>query len=254
MIMHTPEPARRLSWDACFNIRDLGGYVTRDSGQTRWRSLVRADTMCRLTADGRAALLDYGVRTVIDLRRSDELRLDPNPFASPQGQTGVVTYLNLPLGGGASTDERAAVKAASGTTLEGLFCTVLDNYRRGIAAILAAIASAPSGGVLFHCHAGKDRTGVVAALLLALAGVPYPAIAEDYALSAVCLQPIYDEQLRQEPDLVQRERMATWMTTAPETMLAILAHLDALHGGAEAYLLKSGVSGENLERIRRRLR
>src|SRR5262245_37857138 len=136
MIMHTPQGARRLSWDACYNIRDLGGYPTRDGTQTRWRSLVRADTMCRLTADGRAALLDYGVRTVIDLRRSDELRLDPNPFASPQGQTGVMNYLNLPLGAGASIHERAAVKDASGTTLEGLFCTVLDNYRRGIAAIV----------------------------------------------------------------------------------------------------------------------
>jgi protein-tyrosine phosphatase len=201
-----------------------------------------------------AALLDYGVRAVIDLRRSDELRLDPNPFASPLGQTGLVSYLNLPLGAGASIDERATVKAASGTTLEGLFCTVLDNYRRGIVAILAAIASAPSGGVLFHCHAGKDRTGIVAALLLALAGVSYSTIAEDYALSAVCLQPIYDEQLRQEPNPARREQMAAWMTTAPETMLAILAHLDAVHGGAEAYLLASGVTRENLEGIRRRLR
>jgi protein-tyrosine phosphatase len=252
--MHTPQPARRLSWDACYNVRDLGGYPTSDGTQTRWRSLVRADTMCRLTADGRTALLDYGVRTVIDLRRSDELRLDPNPFAVPPGQTGAVTYLNLPLGARASIDERAAVKAASETTLEGLFCAVLDNYRRGIAAILAAIATAPEGVVLFHCHAGKDRTGIVAALLLALAGVPYPTIAEDYALSAICLQPIYDEQLRQEPDPARRERMATWMATVPETLLAILAHLDAMHGGAEAYLLKSGVTGENLEGIRQRLR
>jgi protein-tyrosine phosphatase len=94
----------------------------------------------------------------------------------------------------------------------------------------------------------------VAALLLALAGVPYLTIAEDYSLSAVCLQPLYDEQLRQEPDPAQRERMATWMTTAPETMLAILAHLDAKHGGAEAYLLASGVTEENLERIRQLLR
>ena len=252
--MHTPQPARRLFWDACYNVRDLGGYPTSDGTQTRWRSLVRADTMCRLTADGRAALLDYGVRTVIDLRRSDELRLDPNPFATPRGQTGLVTYLNLPLGAGASIDERAAVKAVSETTLAGLFCAVLDNYWRGIAASLAAIASAPEGAVLFHCHAGKDRTGLVAALLLALAGVPYPTIAEDYALSSICLQPIYDEQLRQEPEPARREQMAAWMATAPETMLAILAHLDAMHGGAEAYLLASGVSGENLERIRRRLR
>ncbi len=252
--MHTPQSARRLSWDGCSNIRDLGGYPTSDGGQTRWRSLVRADTLCHLTADGRAALLDYGVLTVVDLRRSDELRLDPNPFAAPLGQAGIVTYLNLPLGAGASSDERTAVKAASETTLEALFCAVLDNYWRGIAAILAAIAGAPEGVVLFHCHAGKDRTGLVAGLLLALAGVPYPTIAEDYALSGVCLQPIYAERLRQEPDPAQRARMAAWMSTAPETMLGILAHLDAKHGGAERYLLTSGVTEADVERIRRRLR
>src|SRR5262245_8359723 len=212
LVMHTPQPARRLSWDACYNIRDLGGYPTSDGGQTRWRSLVRADTLCHLTADGRAALLDYGVRTVVDLRRNDELRIDPNPFAAPLGRAGIVTYLNLPLGTGASSDERTAVKAASETTLEALFCAVLDNYWRGIAAILTAIAGALEGVVLFHCHAGKDRTGIVAGLLLALAGVPNPTIAEDYALSGVCLQPIYAERLRQESDPAQRERMATWMT------------------------------------------
>jgi hypothetical protein len=164
--MHTPQGARRLFWNACYNVRDLGGYPTSDGTQTRWRSFVRADTMCRLTADGRAALLDYGVRTVIDLRRSDELRLDPNPFAAPPGQTGLVTYLNLPLGAGASIDERAAVKAASETTLEGLFCAVLGNYWRGIAAILAAITSAPEGGVLLlprrlgsHRHRGSAAAG-----------------------------------------------------------------------------------------------
>src|SRR5262249_23024257 len=149
---------------------------------------------------------------------------------------------------------RAAVKAASETTLEGLFCAVLDNYGRGIAAILAAIAGAPEGVVLFHCHAGKDRTGLVAALLLALASVPYPTVPEDYALSGVCLQPLYNERLRREPDPAQRERMAVWMATGPETMLGILAHLDAKHGGAETYLLASGLTGELVDCIRRRLR
>jgi protein-tyrosine phosphatase len=73
---------RRLSWDACFNVRDLGGHPIVDGGQTRWRAVVRADTLCRLSETGRAALVDYGVRTVIDLRSARELEAVPHPFAN----------------------------------------------------------------------------------------------------------------------------------------------------------------------------
>ena|SRR6266542_4116145 len=69
--------ARVLNWDACLNARDLGGYPTGDGGQTRWGVCVRADTLSRLTSVGRTALLDYGVRTIIDVRRADELQVDP---------------------------------------------------------------------------------------------------------------------------------------------------------------------------------
>lgn len=119
---------------------------------------------------------------------------------------------------------------------------------------MAAIALAPQGAVLFHCHAGKDRTGMIAALLLALAGVPNSTIAEDYAFSQVCLQPIFDHRLSQEPDLAKRERMAQMMSAAPETMLSALAYLDARHGGAERYLRAAGVGEAELERLRRRIR
>jgi protein-tyrosine phosphatase len=135
-----------------------------------------------------------------------------------------------------------------------LFRVVLDHYWRGIAGVMRAIAAAPAGGVLFHCHAGKDRTGLVAALLLALAGVPNATIAEDYALSQACLQPLFDQRLSQEPDPAKRERLARMIGAVPETMLGVLAHLDARHGGAERYLRGAGVAEADLDRLRRRLR
>jgi protein-tyrosine phosphatase len=107
---------------------------------------------------------------------------------------------------------------------------------------------------LFHCHAGKDRTGLIAALLLALAGVPEPTIAEDYALSQECLQPIYDERLSQERDPAQRARLARMFGSVPETMLGILEHLNTRHDGAERYLLAAGVAPADVERLRRRVR
>ena len=206
----TYRPARRLHWDACYNARDLGGYATADGGRTRWGAFVRADNLSRLTPAGQSALIAYGVRTVIDLRRADELTIDLNPFATPSDDPRRPAYLNLPLGLHADREGILAVQAAGegddASMLE-LFRLVLDHYWRGIAGVMNAIAAAPEGAVLFHCHAGKDRTGMIAALLLALAGVPNATIAEDYALSQVCLQPIFDQRLSQEPD---PQSASTW--------------------------------------------
>jgi hypothetical protein len=74
---------RRRLWDACFNIRDLGGYSVPDGRETGWGAVVRADTLARFTPTGYAALVDDGVRTIIDLRRPCELQVSPNPFAQP---------------------------------------------------------------------------------------------------------------------------------------------------------------------------
>jgi len=249
--------ARRLHWDACYNVRDLGGYATADGGRTRWSAFVRADNLSRLTPAGHSALIAYGVRTVIDLRRADELTIDRNPFAAPSQHTRAVTYLNLPLGLGADRDGILAVQAAGAgddLSLVELYRQVLDHYWRGIAGVMNAIATAPAGALLLHCHAGKDRTGLVAALLLALAGVPNATIAEDYALSQLCLQPIFDRRLGQEPDPAKRERMARMMSAAPETMLGIIAYLDERHGGAARYLRAAGVASADLERLRQRIR
>jgi protein-tyrosine phosphatase len=140
-----------------------------------------------------------------------------------------------------------------GASPPALYFQVIDHYWRGIAAIMTAIASAPDGAVLFHCHAGKDRTGLIAALLLALAGVPDQAIVEDYALSAVYLKPIYDARLIAEPDPAKRERMARLIGAEPTTMLDILGYLQTRHGGAERYLLAAGVAERDVERLRRRI-
>ncbi|HJZ49062.1 MAG TPA: tyrosine-protein phosphatase [Roseiflexaceae bacterium] len=251
------QPERYLRWDACYNARDLGGYATADGERTRWGAVVRADTMSRLTPAGRAALLAYGVRTIVDLRRSTELETDPNPFATPSSDAGDLTYLHLPLGAGADRDGTLAVRAAGegdDATLPGLYRQVIDHYWRGIASIMTAIATAQEGAVLFHCHAGKDRTGLIAALLLALAGVPNTTIAEDYALSQIYLKPIYEERLRQELDPAKRARMSRMISAESATMLDILSHLDTRHGGAERYLLAAGVARADVERLRRRIR
>jgi protein-tyrosine phosphatase len=251
------EQTRHLRWESCYNIRDLGGYPTRDGGQTRFGTLVRADVLSRLTPIGRAALLDYGVRTVIDLRSPEELALDPNPFASPGEHDRHITYHNLQLGAGADPEGIAAVHAADERedySLAFLYHTILNHYGRGIAAIMRTIATAADGAVLFHCYAGKDRTGLIAALLLALADVPAEVIAEDYALTQDRLRPVFDAWIDDEPDPIQRARLAHQLGAAPETMLALLEHLATSHDGAEAYLRAAGMAPNDIGRLLARLR
>lgn len=241
---------RHLSWDACRNVRDVGGYETADGGQTRWRALLRSDNLCRLTPAGRAALVEYGVRTIVDLRSSSELAAEAHPFALPAPH-GPITYLNLPFVDESVVAATSAAEAAE-TSAES-YCVLLEWFKPQLRTILSYIAEAAPGGVLVHCHAGKDRTGIIVALLLTLAGVPRETIAADYALSDSYLQPLYAEIL----DAVredQREALARRLSARPETMHEVLSYLDRGYGGAREYLLACGVSESDVARLRERLR
>ncbi len=247
----TDVATRRLTWDACLNVRDLGGHPTV-GGRTRWGALVRADTLCRLTPRGRAAVVDYGVGTVVDLRAAWELELAPNPFAGATESAGPPRYLNLPLSDSTDTSLQTALRDAAGH--REINRLILDRCAAHLAAIVRAVADAPAGGILVHCHAGKDRTGLVVAMLLALADVPEDVIAEEYALSEAYLKELYDAELeRFTGSAAERARMVELMRSDPATILDSLSHLRAAHGDVRAYLLAAGLAARDLERVRARL-
>ena len=131
--MSRNESDRHLHWDACYNARDLGGYATADGGYTRWGAFVRADNLSRLTPAGQSALIAYGVRTVIDLRRAGELTIDLNPFASRSQICAVQHIFNLPLGLRADREGILAVQAAG----EGDGCVAAGAVPRGTRSLLA---------------------------------------------------------------------------------------------------------------------
>jgi protein tyrosine/serine phosphatase len=130
----------------------------------------------------------------------------------------------------------------------------LDLGEPGVAAVARAIATAVEGGVLVHCHGGKDRTGTVVAVLLNLVGVPDDAIADDYAMSATNLGPLTQEWLdgiTSDPD--ERAQLTELANPTREAMFDTLAYLGERHGGAEPYLRAGGVSDAEIERLRDRL-
>jgi protein-tyrosine phosphatase len=241
------EWTRRLEWEGCLNARDLGGYATADGRETRWGAVVRSDSPAALTEAGRAALAGYGVRAIVDLRLPQELADYPNPFAEP-GDHGIA-YTNV------SFIDPAAAPPDAVTTLAEDYLQMLDRYRAGVAEAMAAIAGAPDGAVVIHCAAGKDRTGLISALLLGLVGVPAETIAADYAMTAELLRSREREWLESCPPEERAEREAMIARYAPtaEVMLEVLGRLAERYGGVEAYLLAAGVPREDLERLRDRL-
>jgi protein tyrosine/serine phosphatase len=248
-----PHP-RHLDWEGTFNARDSGGLATAN-GPIRHGALVRSDVLNGLTPAGVAALTDHGVRTVIDVRAAGEIADDWERY--PLKGDGVVAYLNKPFRAdvdAAMSDEMRAVYR-SAQSREEINRADLDFHRRGIAGIVGAIADAPPGGVLVHCHAGKDRTGMVIALALAVVGVSDEDIADDYALTMLVIDRIMTEWLEAigVTDEVERERLMRIGNPSREAMLDTLNYLRERYGGAERFLLDGGMTRDQIERLRARL-
>lgn len=223
--MTAPTHQRFLRWDTCYNARDLGGHATDEGGAIRWGALIRSDSVGRLNTEGRAALEAYGVRTIIDLRVPVEVRDEPSPFT----EHAAITTHYLPLDPNDRTISKAVIahKEAGLSAPAAMNAAYLSTNQDQIAVILRAVADAPDGGIVIHCHAGRDRTGLIVALLLGVAGVPAATIGADYALS---------------------------FSAVSETMDATLDYLDHAYGGIVPYVRAIGLTDDEIARIRRRLR
>jgi len=239
----TADPRRRLDFPQLLNARDLGGCPTLDGGRTRWRSLLRGDDLAQLNTAGLRALADYGIETVIDLRWRAEVERHPSPIPAALPQ---VHYRQVSL---LTPSEDEWRERSVDATKELWNCVVLEQVRLELREVLRAIAAAAPGPLLFHCIAGKDRTGLVAALLLALAEVLPEAIAHDYALSSANLRDGYLERYAH----LEPEQILAALHCPEEgayNMLKFLAHA----GGVRAYLREIGLAGDEIAALRARLR
>ena len=234
--------SRWLPIAGCVNFRDLGGY--RNSlGQTiRWRRLFRSDALQDMTpVDAAYAMEELDIRLVVDLRNPDEAERDGR---GPLPDLGA-GYAHHPL-----LKERGFPPFTGGDVVERLSVTyqwLIHNSGPRVADAVNDIAEAEGNAVVFHCSAGKDRTGLLAALILEVLGVEAETIADDYLLTNQAVEGILRRIKGMQPDA-----SPTTQSLAAQP-LAFRGFQDTLHreyGGAESYLRRHGVSGETLERLR----
>ncbi len=237
----------RLLLPGTYNLRYAGGYHNQDGRWVLPFRLFRSDSLHELSAEGQRVLLGYGLRTVIDLRREGERLAEPNVLAVvPQ-----VCYQPMPL---YNSWWEIAPEGEPPESLLLLYQTIVDRCQEALGAVLHAAAQPHSFPLLVHCKVGKDRTGIVIALLLGAIGVPYEIIVADYAVSQHYLEPLVPELMAvAQRDGLNLERYARLLESPAETMQGLLAYLDSAYGGIPAYLTRLGLTAEHLQQLRGQL-
>ena len=241
---------RSIALEGCFNFRDLGGYPTGDGRVVAWRRLFRSDGLHLLTTGDVAVLRDeIRLGEVIDLRSSGELRTDGRGLLGEQG----IRFHHLPLFD-RETDQRTHPDYdPDSVTLADRYFFLAELAKEAVANVLEVLAETDEAAV-YHCAAGKDRTGVISAIVLSVLGVPDEIIVADYAASRENLDSIIDRLMSTKgyqemlgalpPDTMHAE---------PATMISFLGRLSDKYGSVQGYAESAGVPKPQLEKLRTRL-
>jgi protein-tyrosine phosphatase len=240
---------RHVTFEGCFNFRDLGGHETLDGRRVRWGAVFRADSLHRLTGGDLEMALGLGLRTVIDLRSTAELD-GRGRFAHADD----VAFHHLPLFEQNALPFKPLERHDPEPPPGADYVAMAMGARSSLADALRVIAEGEYAAV-FHCAAGKDRTGILAALVLASLGVPDEAIAADYHLSERALAPSVAWAEANDRELAaELASLPPWALHAPmPVMEAFLGILRERHGSIVGYLTDAGVERGVLDELCSRL-
>ena len=225
----------RYNWIGTMNTRDLGFTPTANGEHIIFQRFIRSDAPCKITDNVKDFLLEINVKTIIDLRNENIAQRSPNAFM----YDGKFLCYNFPLA------VNTKVPNSENDVIEN-YCNMLEN-EIAIPSIFKTMANS-TGGVLFHCQEGKDRTGLISAILLLLAGVPDIDIFADYEISNVYLYEMV-KIARSIPNGIPDHLLYV----KPEYMEAVLAYLKERYGAVENYLLAKNVSDNEIDRLKKKL-
>jgi len=224
------------------NFRDLGGYPIEGGGTTRRGKFYRSPGLYGITEADRAHMLTLDIRCIVDLRTEGECEREPDPFGEADG----IAFYNVPLIDNLNSGERSVVNMS----LAEMYLHLMDDKQTGLKEVFSIMARhVTEGGCVFHCTAGKDRTGVVAALLLLLAGVSEEDIIHNYAATIVLMKEVFARRLEMYREQGRDVNPALFGSDA-NNMRVFIDHLKANYGSAEAYLKTIGLSEDEVKTLR----
>lgn len=244
---HPDHPERRLPFAGVFNFRDLGGYVGAGGRPIRWRTLYRADALHRLTDTELDELGGLGVRSVLDLRTAGEVakgRIEAHHLG--------IAHHHLPVLDETWTPQDLDPEAAAEEVLGSLYVQMLDIGAPALAGAFELLADPANVPAVFHCAAGKDRTGVLAALVLEVLGVRDEVIVADYALTAHAMELLVEKLKVDAPDSLtaMNDQPAAYLAAPAGAMEHFLRELRARFGSAVGYAHQIGVGDDVLDSVR----
>lgn len=231
---------RLLKINSVKNIRDLGGYETQEGYYTKAHKYIRSSAPVNLTKEDLEYLKDYGVSVVIDLRSEFEMSMANSKLKDVDG----IEYYHIDL----FNDPKAQLISKEQTNFKDmgdLYIIMLDHLQFQIYNVFKIFLNHPYDGILFNCSAGKDRTGVISALLLDLAGCHEYDIVKDYAESFENNKEIYEELLKLSPTGNEEH-----LLSQPLYMMKMLNHLREKYGSARNYLINIGFSEDEVEDLK----
>ncbi|MBO0693425.1 MAG: tyrosine-protein phosphatase [Acidimicrobiaceae bacterium] len=232
------EPTRLIALESSFNFRDLGGYVGAGGRPVRWRTLFRSDGLYRLTPADLTQLVGLRLRTVIDLRTASELE-QLGRISWPDGS---LAFHHLPLMDVLPPQDTYDQDWVDPARVARQYVAMLTSGSKAITSAIDVLCDPASYPLAYHCFVGKDRTGILSAVVLSALGVGHADIANDYALSEDAMRRMMAWLAANQPDVAKRYESSTAAIVAasPETMEHFLADLDDRYGGAEGYLRSLG--------------
>lgn len=231
----------RLPLEGIENCRELGGYSTEEGEQVKWHTFLRSSDMHEATKEDISFLQAYGVKTVIDLRGEDEVAARPNPLAA----TEFCTYHNIPLAGQPIVE----ADALKNVTMGDFYVKILEESDY-VKVIFDTISQAENGVVVFHCTAGKDRTGVLAMLLLGLAGVEKKDIISNYEVTYTNMESFHDLD---NGDVIPFDVPKQFLYSNSNYILQAYHHILGKYENIEKYLMAKGVDKSVLDTVKERL-
>ena len=249
---------RRLPLEKTYNFRDIGGYRTTGNRRLRWGAVFRSAHLAELTDVDHDLLQRIGIRLVCDFRTIEEAEAQPDRLP----EDGSMQYLHMPIAHGKFDPAEAIGRIKKGDISWLTHDFMTNNYLKQIddfaglwKQFFEHLMDRRNRPLVFHCTAGKDRTGVCAALILLTAGVPESTVIADHALSNTYNAPVIkriEHEIRKfgiDPD-----DMRSYLSAPREAMEAVVAHLKKSYGSAKDYLVdKAGINRRDLEELMREI-